>query len=296
MFMFRLTAIAAAVASSVIGAAAADLGAPLEAAPFVDEQRVFFGTGWYLRGDAGWVREKASLLTWSDGFGNQRAETSNGWTLGLGAGYKFTDFVRADVTYDVRNVLKDKGSPTTEYACPTAVNATSVNDAVVGMTPVYGVCREGGYASAKRSTLLANFYVDLGSWNSVTPYLGFGLGTTFGKSETNSDWYTVNDGARYNPTLTAPDGAPNVWVDAAGNPITPDPAILLGEQNKARSQSRQIYNLSWALMAGVAVDLDSHAKVDLGYRFVNMGRFGTGGSGRVNRAHEFRIGLRYMVD
>ena len=296
MLIFRLAAMAAALAASVAGAAAADFGAPLEAPPLLDEQRVILGTGWYLRGDAGWVREKAPILNFSDGLQGGRTSTANGWTLGLGAGYKFNTFARADLTYDIRNTLKDKGSSTTEFDCPTAINTTIISDVAVGMTPVYGVCREGAFASAKRSTMLANVYVDLGAWNGVTPYLGFGLGTTFGKSQSNSDWYTVNDGARYNPTLTDPEDVPNVWVDEAGNPITPDPEVLLGVQNKARSQSRQVYNLSWALMAGVAVDLSSNAKLDLGYRYVNMGRFGTGGSGAISRAHEFRMGLRYMVD
>lgn len=58
------------------------------------------------------------------------------------------------------------------------------------------------------------------------------------------------------------------------------------------------WNLAWAAMAGVTLDITPQAKLDLGYRYIQMGSAridDIAGSYRAPAsAHEIRIGLRYM--
>jgi opacity protein-like surface antigen len=66
------------------------------------------------------------------------------------------------------------------------------------------------------------------------------------------------------------------------------------------------WNFAWGLMAGATKDLTVSSKLDLGYRFLYLGEArsgviadGLGATGYLQyqniHAHEFRIGLRYML-
>jgi opacity protein-like surface antigen len=57
------------------------------------------------------------------------------------------------------------------------------------------------------------------------------------------------------------------------------------------------------LMAGAAIDITSGLKLDLGYRYVNLGeartrldQFGVGTKLKAIDSHEVRVGVRYMID
>ncbi len=52
------------------------------------------------------------------------------------------------------------------------------------------------------------------------------------------------------------------------------------------------FNFAWAAMAGVAVDVYAHTKLDIGYRYLNMGSV----VGTKIYDHQIRAGLRYMID
>jgi opacity protein-like surface antigen len=135
--------------------------------------------------------------------------------------------------------------------------------------PTYAVGSIRDVAEIESTTGLLNAYVDLGSWAGVTPYLGAGIGV-------------------------------------AGNRLTNArrEAYLLGEPvGAAVIDTRTTYNLAWALMAGLAVDLGSGFKVDLGYRYTHLGdvrtRVDAPGAGlKVEdlNAHEVRLGARYMIE
>jgi opacity protein-like surface antigen len=66
--------------------------------------------------------------------------------------------------------------------------------------------------------------------------------------------------------------------------------------------SKTTYNLAWAVMAGVAVDIGYGFKLDAGYRYAHLGdvktgyEFGIGTKLKALDAHEARIGVRYMID
>jgi opacity protein-like surface antigen len=56
-------------------------------------------------------------------------------------------------------------------------------------------------------------------------------------------------------------------------------------------------------MAGVAYDLTTHTKIDVGYRYLNMGKIngvasasGASPTSAKSTAQEVRIGLRYVID
>ena len=52
------------------------------------------------------------------------------------------------------------------------------------------------------------------------------------------------------------------------------------------------HTFAFALMAGVAIDVFDHTKLDIGYRYLNDGRF----QGATMYYHQVRAGLRYMID
>jgi opacity protein-like surface antigen len=140
------------------------------------------------------------------------------------------------------------------------------------------------------TVVLANMYYDIDMGSSFTPYMGFGLG-----------WA----GNRAN------EGTGNGCECGANIPVV--------------IESNSTSNFAWALMAGLTIDLGGHRggsmkdvndsasglKLDLGYRYLDMGEVHTGEVIGVTtnpvvpvsgdpiiedyNAHEFRVGLRYDI-
>jgi len=138
-------------------ARAADLLPP---APMLDrpDEVVEIGTGWYLRGDVGYV----NYTTPKDlGFGLPTSrpldaeQLDKAFSVGAGIGYAFTSWLRADVTVDYR--------PGTEFSGTRPIG-----------TYANGYVRD--QADLESASALLNGYVDLGSWAGITPYLGAGIG------------------------------------------------------------------------------------------------------------------------
>ena len=65
-------------------------------------------------------------------------------------------------------------------------------------------------------------------------------------------------------------------------------------ENYDRRASGTYYNFAWALMAGAAYDIYDHTKLEIGYRYLNLGRI-SGVSTTLN-SQEVRAGIRYMID
>jgi opacity protein-like surface antigen len=136
---------------------------------------------------------------------------------------------------------------------------------------------------------LVNGYADLGNWYGVTPYVGAGVGfarnTMSGLSDTSV-------------------------ISFAGQPSS-------SSGGYASDHSR--WNFAWALMAGLSFDVTQNLKLDLGYRYLDIGKFASGsmhclnGAGGFNSGgpatgcepgiqskhdvayNDFRIGLRWMI-
>jgi opacity protein-like surface antigen len=116
-------------------------------------------------------------------------------------------------------------------------------------------------AKVQASTVLFNVYYDIASWGAFTPYIGAGLG-----------------GAYVRTTDV---------VSTATPPFGP-----------VASHGR--WNVGWALMAGTSYHFSPRMLLDVGYRYLGLGdaETATGVGGRLTvknlRAHELRIGLRWM--
>ena len=242
---------------SVFGAAmsatavfAADLPAP-PVIEYEPETPVEIGNGWYLRGDLGYTIYDGGEASWIDNLGHppsnivfSKHDIDNGWVAGVGAGYYINEHFRADVTLDYRHDAKYEA----EATCP----------------PSTCTSRESVDFSAW--TLMANGYVDFGSYYSITPYVGGGIGVA---------WLNVD----------------NYSTSQAGSRV-------FGNHTQT--------NFAWNLTAGAAFDIADHVKLDANYRFVSLGSAKTGdatdhsGANPVKfddlYAHDFRVGLRYDLN
>lgn len=156
--------IAAGAASLFSGSAfAADLAiAPppqYYAPPPVED----FG-GWYLRGDIGFsnqsVKNLNNALYSSLTSLNQTTGFDSAGIFGLGAGYQFNNWFRADVTGEYRGKSNFHG-----------LDIITFDN---GGAPGFGSDK---YTASKSEWLfLANAYADLGTWYCVTPFIGAGVG------------------------------------------------------------------------------------------------------------------------
>jgi opacity protein-like surface antigen len=284
---FPLKSAVAALAVAMLNTAsfAADLQAPYSP-PQNDDVPVEFGTGWYIRGDIAAAQDNAIAFGRASLLG---MKPPNGWSAGLGAGYKFTNYLRADLTVDYRSPVTTNGIAGTQ-PCVTGAAPIRAPDpvtglptgAVIGSNPVFDNCTGIAHSRLNRTHVLANAYVDLGTWSRFTPYVGAGIGVnvTYNKSQLN--WFMSNQDP-YNITFTDPFSQ-----------------VVIHEYMDTQ-HTGYTYNLAWALMGGVAFDLTPHLKLDVGYRYLNLGRYtaaDSSGNTITKRlsAQEIRTGFRYVID
>jgi opacity protein-like surface antigen len=189
--------------------------------------------------------------------------------FGAGVGYQFNNWFRLDVTGEYRTAARF--SARDQFDTPVAGGITRQNNQLDG--------------SLSTTLLMANGYVDLGTFcalGCINPYLGVGLGIA------NHRFSSVSD---ISSTATIPTGG----VAGPSNTFT----------DYFQSKSRT--NLAWALMAGASVDVSRNVKLELGYRYLNMGRAETGTLFANNPpntivrvkdidSHDFRIGMRWALN
>lgn len=137
---------------------------------------------------------------------------------------------------------------------------------------------------------MVNGYVDLGSWYGITPFVGGGVGVAFNRFYGGTDNGVISNAV----TGSSPSGG------------------VFGAGTKA--------DLAWALMAGFDMSIARNLKLELGYRYLNYGKFKSGasqclsGNGAVGSfsapncgggfaiasktlsSNDFRVGLRYYLD
>src|SRR3954468_9174871 len=198
-------------------------------------------SGWYLRADVG--------FRWNGGGPSTADVTREKYTTSydgtFGFGYKYQWF-RADLTYD-------RSGPTRVTATTSAAfNQPQLN------------------AKISSQTVLANGYVDFGTWGGFTPYVGAGFGIARLKSVD--------------------------YLDTANSPSN----NVFGVTSPGTQQ-----NFAWAAMAGVAYQVAPSWVLDVGYLPIKMGNVpSSGGAGtRTNAAvfksqhtDEARVGIRYLFD
>jgi opacity protein-like surface antigen len=238
-----MRAFRAFVIASLCSVAAPAVAADMPGSWLPDVKKQLFTelvSGWYVRGDIGYSQQSVGSFdvpapTVIDSWGLQNAVT-----FGLGGGYKYHWF-RADVTVDYANRGKFHGD--------------------TAAVPSYYTGKIDSF------TILANAYLDLGTWSGFTPYIGAGIGTT------------------------------NLRTHEVTN-------VTVNEPSESISDSTR-WNLSYAGMAGIAFRVSPNLVLDVGYRYLVMGDAVTGPEPpaytdfsylRDLKAHEFRIGLRLALD
>ncbi len=279
---FRLLTSLALVAPATAMAADYDPPLVIESEPVLEEVvPVEIGSGWYLRGDLGYglsaSRGAFNFRTFNGGAYTDFAPTASGYATGLqagiGFGYRFTDWVRADAMlerFDAAAFSQARlGTP-----CPLPNG---------GSQPAGTDCDAVASGVLTNYSLMANAYVDLGTIARFTPYLGAGAGVAL------SNW-----------------GDGSVDYRCVPGAVTPCNAGSLNAAADGFSSVRFTY----AAMAGVAFDINKNLKLDLGYKFravaggnaqafsqadQNAGARGAQLTDPGFFSHEIRLGLRYEL-
>jgi len=252
---FLVAAGAASLLSSVAFAADMPIAAPPMYAPPVED----FG-GWYLRGDIGFSNQRVDRLNNALDVNNTSSVQTLGFNtagiFGLGAGYQFNNWFRADVTGEYRGNSQFLGTDRITFPG--------------------GVGTDTYHASKNEWVVLANAYVDLGTWWCVTPFIGAGVG-----------------GARVSINNFTDQGLANLGAGAL-------PGLAFGD-NVSK------WNLAWALHAGLAYRVSPNFTVELAYRYLDMGDGLTGdlrtfdGVNAINNpmtfkhitSHDLKLGVRW---
>lgn len=291
---FPLKSAVAAISVALLhtAALAADLRAPYAPAQN-DDYPVELGTGWYIRGDLSYARENQPTLS-PDLSQFSINKLRNGVAAGGGVGYQFNNWIRLDMTGEYRQ-QQTNNTDSNVLSCPLAVQGvTDANNQPIGIAGLFGQCAARQKARIQHGVALLNAYADLGHWWHVTPYVGAGVGFNYTRVNGQVNYFNMADGSPYDVTTSYPSGFPPSWFTQP---------VPIGHINWDRNVTTHGFTLAWALMAGVAYDLTAHAKLDVGYRYLNMGKVtgvaaAAGGpvQAQNTNSHEVRIGLRYVID
>jgi opacity protein-like surface antigen len=186
--------------------------------------------GWYLRGDVGVGvqtfssfdhSQTNSAFVWPASWMIVQKDVEDTSIFGGGVGYEFNNWFRADVTaeYRTKAMFKSIGSYT--------------NFCAGG-----GTCFDVTEGNLSSTVVMANAYVDLGTWWCLTPYVGAGIGGAYNRTTGVQDMGLNSDGT-------------------TGFGFTTNDA----------SQ----WNLAWNAQAGLTYNVTNNFKVDLNVRYLHLG-------------------------
>jgi opacity protein-like surface antigen len=213
-----------------------------------------FAGNWYLRGQVGYGMTQASQMTFeataattAANFGMDRSSVSDSYFIGGGIGYEWNSWLRFDATAEFRGGMRVK-----------AIGSYTV--------PSFNI---DNYDGNLRSYLfLANAYVDLGTWDCFTPFVGVGVGMAYNQFKGFQDFGVPSGGRGFGRDLAQ-------------------------------------WDFAWALYAGVTYSVSKSFKVDLSYRYLDYGGFSdaidcVGGCNPVKyhldkmQSHDFMIAFRWL--
>lgn len=259
-----LIASAIAIMASTYSAQAAEI---LPDPPVVELPPAEHFGGWYLRGDIGYAATSVDSITYFQGPTQTGSfvisEFSDTWMFGVGVGYQINDYFRVDWTANYYGESDFTGSSALNVAC---------SDGTVG-----AVCSYSDNGTFQASVLLANAYVDLGSWSGFTPYVGAGIGGAY------VSWGTLTNREYY------------VSGAVPGTTITDTHA------------GRSGWRFAYGLYLGASYELTESLKIDAGYSYTGIsggemvgfgstsGLVGTQAYTSDMSIHAFRLGLRYQI-
>lgn len=259
-------------AGATTAASAADLLPPppmMEPPPPVD-----FG-GWYLRGDVGvGINQLSSLRSTFDDPtvlvpfpAFDQQSIGDSTIIGGGVGYQFNHWLRFDLTGEYRTAANYRATQSYTDIWSAQVPVFSRCGGGLGATPR---CFDLYQAQVRSAVFLANGYVDLGTWYGITPFVGAGVGLA------------------------------NHWFENFN-----DFAPQTGGFGYAHDTSRT--NFAWAVMTGLGYNVTPNLKLEMSYRYLDMGRITSGqifcrtaACPRERQSfdlasHDIRLGFRYML-
>ncbi len=274
----KMSLVAAALMASTAMVQAADLiPAPTHDLP-PEVVPVAAASGWYIRGDIGYASLDHRGVDYLQGpflTGQfEQHELDSTWSIQGGIGYQVTDYFRVDGT------IKYLGASDFDGSSAPAGSGCSGGAVYAGFT-----CDYNDDAELESATIfMANAYVDLGTVNGFTPYVGAGIG-----------------------------GARVKWGDLLNDQTcTPGDPACDGEDFSHAGESETRF--AWAVHAGASYDVSCRTKIDAGYTYTRIEggkQFGTGvgvagslapgvaqggnGFDRGIEIHEGRVGLRYAL-
>lgn len=283
--MFRPILGAGALIGAMLGAAlstpaqAADMPFAAEPPAPVNEEMLEWGSNWYLRGDVGMAGVSPTGLNGVI----LSPDFPNNWTIGLGGGYKFNNWFRADFTVDYESLYNRNAiAPELARACPQGFLPVPGDTTGTQFFVNSPLCTPSVRNRTESMAVLFNAYVDLGNWYGFTPYVGAGVGTNVLYQQAGLNWFMGN-GLPYHITFA--------------HPVTGQQFY----QNWDTRYQGTFLRFAYAFMGGVSYDIDENWKVDVGYRYLNLGNIT--GVDRYNypvsrdlTSHQVRVGFRYMVN
>jgi opacity protein-like surface antigen len=177
MVSVKVMAFAGAAALITTAANAADMPQlmPPVHVPHVEA----FASGWYLRGDIGMSNQHVGslfnvLYDTTDSVNTVHRKFDSAPIFGIGFGYQFNHWFRADVTGEYRGGATFHG---------------------LDIVSSGGTLFTDEYRAIKSEWLvLANIYADLGTWGGFTPFVGLGIGGSQNKISSFIDICTTCPG------------------------------------------------------------------------------------------------------
>jgi opacity protein-like surface antigen len=221
-------------------------------------------SGWYLRGDIGMTNQSVKKLDSNTSVAFP-ANTDVGLgfdsspLFDLGVGYRFNNWFRGDLTAQYRGRANFHG-----------------NDRLIFNPTTFQSDNFSG--SKSEAVFMVNAYADLGTWWCITPFVGFGVGTSYNMISSFRD--------------------DNVQI-ASG--VTNGSVANFADNGK--------WNFAWAAHAGLAYKVTPSVTLELGYSYLDLGsaRPGaftlvdgtTGASSIVMKnitSHDLTLGMRWELN
>jgi opacity protein-like surface antigen len=261
----------AAFAAALASAQAADLGPIMQPRPIAPVQVEEMTGGWYLRGDIGvgaqnfkefdFTQTNAAFV-WPASWRIDQKDFGSAFFAGGGVGFQWNSWLRFDGTAEYRAKSKFKTIGSYTEFCPG------------------GRCFDVYDGQHSAIVLMANAYIDLGTWMCLTPFVGAGAGYARHTITGLSDVGFISDGT-----------------------------TGFGYSQSDFSE----WKFAWAVHAGVAYNVNNNFKMELAYRYLNFGNVNTGvidcaaagcstGGGprafytfRELDSHDIKFGMRWML-
>jgi len=277
-------ALAAIVLMPVTQALPADYDPPIYVDQAPDYVPVEVGSGWYLRGDIGYAFSHPFEHQISASGSTSFTNDSSLFTGSIGMGYHLNDFLRVELNGGILPTNKFGDHAVVPDGCAGHTNTVTVGPGgviIIGTAPATEDCVATNRATNKGYSVMANGYVDLGTYVGITPYVGGGIGVAYNK-------YFKTQGER-NCVEIAPDSS------GAGGFTCDDPA---GYQGSEDSEAK--FNLAYSIGAGLSYQVSKNVSLDLGYEYFSVpsAKFVAYDSGAFN-IHKgidyqtVKLGLRY---